>query len=89
MSDKKTQTESSKETTADKIWSEIKNLTLELFALPNQTVAMHVKRVPITDDTLHLTLSSQAVLAALDARLGGKYVVESAEKYVTVKYAST
>jgi len=87
MSDKKSQKEEGK-TTADKIWSEIQELSLDLFALPNQKVSMHAKRVPIHDEMVHLKLSSQAVLAALEAALGAKYLIEPGEQYVAVKYSS-
>lgn len=75
-------------TTSDKIWGEIKDLSLDLFALPNQKVSMHTKRVEISPEMVHLTLSSQAVLASLETALGKKYTVEAGEKYVSVKYAS-
>lgn len=72
-------------TKADKIWENIKDMNLDLFALPGQKVSMHAKRIPIHDEFVHLKLSSQAVLAALESVLGSKYLVEPGEQYVVVK----
>lgn len=88
MSENKTVENKKTQSSSDKIWSEIKDMTLDLFALPNQKVSMHTKRIEISPDVVHLTLSSQAVLASLETALGKKYVVEAGEKYVSVKYAS-
>ena len=56
---------------ADQIWEKIKEQTIEMFALPNQTVTMHCKRVDITPHELHLILKSSAALPALEGVLRG------------------
>lgn len=62
------------ETVAEKIWDKIKNVPIDIFALPNQVVQMHVirdarleKAIP---DAVHLRLKSAAVLPALEESLG-------------------
>lgn len=78
-------------TESDKIWNEIKGLELGVYSLPDQLVEHHVKRMKITNDAVHLTLKSTAVLPALEEVLakvklpGNKvYQVEQA-KYVIVR----
>ena len=56
---------------ADQIWDKIKDQTIEMFALPNQTVAMHCKRVDIAPNEVHLILKSSAALPALEGVLRG------------------
>ncbi len=57
------------EKVADRIWDLIKDLDLEIFALPNQTVSMHCKREDILPNEVHLVLKSTAVLPALEEAL--------------------
>jgi hypothetical protein len=61
-------------TAAQKIWNKIKDLSIDIFALPNQSVQDHVKRevgleraIP---DAVHLILKSAAVRPALEETLG-------------------
>lgn len=58
-----------KMTESDKMWEEIKNLPISMFALPNQVVADHVTRVPLSPSELHLKMHSSAVIASLDVAL--------------------
>jgi hypothetical protein len=60
-------------TVAQQLWDKIKDIPIDLYALPNQTVKQHVvreekleKAVP---DALHLILKSAAVLPALEESL--------------------
>ena len=61
------------ETFAEKTWNKIKDVPLEIYALPDQTVANHVTREKKLEkavpDALHLILKSAAVLPALDEAL--------------------
>jgi hypothetical protein len=66
MTDSKKAATKPEETKADKIWNKIKDAQLEIFALPNQTVSMHVKRVNIDPNEVHLILKSSAALPALE-----------------------
>lgn len=61
-------------TVAEQIWETIKNLPVDIFALPNQTVQMHVTRDARLEkampDAVHVLLKSAAVLPALEEALG-------------------
>jgi len=71
-------------TPAGVIWDEIRNLTIEMFALPGQIVEMHCRPVPIDTVNLYLVASSSAVLPSLEVSLGSKFGVELADKYLVV-----
>jgi hypothetical protein len=61
-------------TPAGKIWSKIKDLPLDIYALPNQSVRDHAKfEAGLVDgfpDSAHLVLRSAAVKPALEEALG-------------------
>jgi formate dehydrogenase maturation protein FdhE len=61
------------ETAAEKIWEKIKNVPIDIFALPNQVVQMHATRIEKLEkaipDAVHLVLKSAAVLTALEEAL--------------------
>lgn len=76
-------------TVSDKLWDEIKNAPIDMFALPNQCVKQHVQRIKISPTEVHLKLKSTAVVASLEAALGLKYQVEVCEGYVIVRKAPT
>ncbi len=70
---------------ADKIWNEIKDKNIDMFALPNQTVKDHIQKLKVPGASgLYVKLVSSAVLASLEVALKG-YVIEAAEKYVIIK----
>jgi hypothetical protein len=78
-------------TVSDKIWAEIQNLPIEMFALPGQVVRQHTQRFLASPDAVYLKLQSPAVVVSLEATLasfGKRYAMEVAEGgYVVVKYA--
>lgn len=76
-------------TQAEKMWDEIKDVRLEMFALPNQFVHTHYDPMIIDHQKLHLRLKTKAtsVLTALEAALGRKYTVELVDKFVVVALA--
>lgn len=92
----KKEEEKSSVSVSEELWEKIKNLPLDLYGLPNQTVQGHVVRhkemeraVP---DALHLTLKSGAVLPALEETLGrfkfsesAKYEISSMSKFTVVR----
>jgi hypothetical protein len=57
------------QTESDKLWEKMRQLPLDIFALPDQTVEMHCKRVPLDPNSVHLKLKSTAVLPALEQSL--------------------
>lgn len=71
-------------TEAEKIWHEIKEKSIDMFALPNQTVQKYCKAVPIEPTKLYVIPSAASVLPALETALGNKYVVEVVDKYFVV-----
>lgn len=82
------QIEAMKGTVAGEIWDEINGKNIEMFALPNQVVSMHVHPVFIDPSKLYLTLNSTAVLPSLESAIGNKYTVELADKFVVVARAA-
>jgi hypothetical protein len=77
---------------ADQLWNKIKNLDLELYALPDQKVHKHCKRFDIMPDCLHLKITSTAVLPALEELLmkvrlapEEKFEITQAGPYTVVK----
>jgi hypothetical protein len=79
--------EAMKDTVAGDIWNEIKDKNIEMFALPDQTVSMHCRPVPIEPTKLYLTASSTSVLPSLETAVGKKYVVELVDRFITVSRA--
>jgi hypothetical protein len=73
---------------ADKIWDEIKDLNIEMFALPNQKVHDYCKPVSIDPGKLFLVTSAGSVLPSLEVAIGSKYKVEKQDKYLIVTLAS-
>lgn len=72
---------------AAEIWNEIKDKEIDMFALPNQIVAMHAHPVPIEPSNLYVILNSSAALPSLETTLGKKYTVELVDRFVVVSRA--
>jgi len=71
-------------TEADKMWDEIKDLPIEMFALPNQTVAQHCSPVPVDPAKLYLVMRSTAVLPSLEVSIQKGFNVEMADRFAVV-----
>lgn len=71
-------------TEAQKIWEEIRQVQLNMFALPGQTVEMYCKVYPIEPSRVYMTVKVSAVLAALEDTLGKWYNFDTAGKFVLV-----
>jgi hypothetical protein len=71
-------------TAADKIWDEIKDLNIEMFALPDQRVHHYCKPVSIDPSKLFLITSAGSVLPSLEASIAPKYVVEKQDRFLIV-----
>jgi hypothetical protein len=76
-------------TEAGTIWNEIKDKSIEMFALPDQKVHMHATPVNIEPSKLYLTATSTAVLPSLEVAVGKAYVVELADRFLIVSRAVT
>jgi thioredoxin-like negative regulator of GroEL len=72
---------------AKKIWEELKDHQLNLFALPDQIVKDHATPVPISEQDLYLTLKSPAVLIALEELAGKKYTVDKVDRFAIIRRA--
>jgi hypothetical protein len=57
------------DTNATKLWLRIKELPIDLFALPEQTVEMYCRYVPIDPEKVFVLIKSSAVLPALEQAL--------------------
>ncbi len=66
-----------------KIWNEIKGVQLDLFSLPDQTVAKYCSPLPIDPTRLYVTITATAVLPALDVALSN-FNVESIGKWIVI-----
>jgi hypothetical protein len=75
-------------TAADKIWDEIKDLRIEMFALPDQQVHHYCKPVSVEPSKLFLVSTVGSVLPALEAVLAPKYVVEKQDRFFIVSLAA-
>ena len=92
MSDKKAEDKKPSEVTekkvvkteAEKIWDEIKEKPIEMFALPNQIVSQYCKPMPVDPAKLFVTLHATSVLPALELALGSKFKVETMDKYTVI-----
>lgn len=71
-------------TEAQKIWEEIRQVQLNMFSLPNQTVEMYCRNYPIEPTKVYMTIKVSAVLSALEDTLGKQYNFETAGKFVLV-----
>ncbi|MDP2683528.1 MAG: hypothetical protein Q8P20_00575 [bacterium] len=60
----------------DLIWEELRNLPIEMFALPNQRVEDHILRVKGVPGKLYVKARSSAVLPALEILLNGQKAIE-------------
>lgn len=62
------------ESESEKIWNKIKDMPIDIFALPNQTIKMHVIRESKLEkafpDSVYIKIKSAAVLPALEETLG-------------------
>lgn len=87
MEKKKNAEETVDTSEAGKIWAEIKDRPIEMFALPDQKVSDHCLPVNIEPSRLYLRTKSTSVLPSLEVSCGKKYVVEMVDKYVSVTRA--
>lgn len=83
--EKETKKETKTLSESDKIWNEIKDLPLDLYALSGQTVSDHTTKMKLPGEKLYLTPASSAVLPALESVLQSKFDVEMADKYIVVQ----
>lgn len=71
-------------TQAEKIWDNIKDKSIEMFALPGQTPAKYCKPIQVEPNKLYLTFTVSAVLPALEEAFKTMYNVELADRYIVM-----
>ncbi len=72
------------DTPAAKIWNEIKDLSIPLFALPNQLISNHCVPKLVNPNVLYVLISSSAVLPALESVISKTFDIELVDKYVVI-----
>lgn len=72
------------ETEASKIWNEIKDKEILMFALPNQKVSDYCSPVLVEPTKLYLLVTATSVTPSLEAAVGSKYSVDLVNKYTVV-----
>ena len=72
------------ETEASKIWSEIKDKDILMFALPGQKVSHYCSPVVVEPTKLYLLVTATSVTPSLEAAIGDKYSVDLVNKYTVV-----
>ena len=73
-----------------KIWNEIKNHPIDVFAIPNQIVSDYFKPAVVEPSKLYLTMTkASAAIPALETSLGKSFLVELVNKYVVVSRVAT
>lgn len=80
----KTEKKTEVKTAAEKIWDDIKDLSIEMFALPNQQVHHYCKPVSVDPSKLFLTVTAGSVLPSLEAAVSPKYTVEKQDRFLVV-----
>lgn len=79
-------TKETKKAESDLIWDEIKDISIDIYALPNQKVSGHVNKVNIPGNQLMVTLNSTAALPALETAIVKRgFEVEQTPKYIIVR----
>lgn len=85
--EKKTQTTAqpaATQTEAEKIWNEIKDKQVLMFALPSQKIADYCQPVPIDPARCFLIHKTGAIIPALEEAIGPSYQCEALEKYIVI-----
>lgn len=67
-----------------KIWSEIKDKSIEIFSLPNQVVSQYCTPQSVEPTKCYLICKTGAVIPAVEAALGVRYKLELVDKYLVV-----
>ena len=76
--------EKKQRTAADRIWDDIKEVEVAMFALPGQVVQDYCKQITIEPTRCYLLPTATSLLPVLEEKLKGKYVVELLNKYIVV-----
>lgn len=73
-----------KKTEADRIWDEIKDVSINVFGADGQAVNQYVKKLDLPGTSLYVKLTAGAVLPALETAIGRLFTVVLHDGYVMV-----
>jgi hypothetical protein len=82
--EKKVNTVVPERTEASKIWAEIKDKQVSMFALPNQTVQNYCTYQDVEPSKCYLVLKVSSLLPVLEEVLGKSFKVELLDKWTVV-----
>lgn len=71
-------------TEAGKIWDEIKDKSLQMFALPDQKILHYAAPSMVEPTKCYLKTRASSALPAIEAAIGKNYTVEAVDQYVVV-----
>jgi hypothetical protein len=74
-------------TESAKIWNEIKDRSISMFALPAQKVSDYCQPVEIDKTRCFLLHKAAAVIPSLEAALGKDFTLEAVDKYLVITRA--
>jgi hypothetical protein len=74
-------------TESGKIWDEIKNKSIDMFALPDQKVHQYCQPKPVDPSKLYLVSTATSVLPSLETAIGKEYEIELANRFMIVTRA--
>jgi hypothetical protein len=74
-------------TEADKIWAEIKDKQVALFALGGKRVSDWASPHPCEPTKLFLTTNAPSLLPELEAVIGSAYVCEKQDRFIVISRA--
>ena len=73
-------------TNAEKIWEEIKDKPLNMFALPNQKISDYASPANVEPSKAYLEYSVPALLPSLEGALGSVFKIELVGRWIAVSY---
>ena len=71
-------------TESNKIWDEIKDLKVSMFALPAKPVSSYCSQIEIDEKKLFLKFKVPSFLPLLEEVLAGSFEVDLMDKYIVV-----
>ena len=81
---KNTDTVVDEKSASEEIWDSIKDLNINMFALPAQKVSTYCHKVEVEPSKLYLKFKITSFLPALEDLIGKKYLLEMNDKWLTI-----
>ena len=68
------------------IWEEIKDLSIDMFGLPNQKISQYVTPInKIAGSKLYVKISVSSVITSLENAISHKFDVNQGDAYITIE----